>query len=105
MPDPVRVAIAVPLEAELVERVRAADPRVEVAYAPELAGAALDVFASEPLAAESPLWELPNVLVTPHTAGLSVHENERIVRLFIENLARYLDEEPLRNRVDPELLY
>ncbi len=70
-----------------------------------LAGAALDVFASEPLPTDSPLWELPNVLVSPHTAGLSVHEDERIVSLFIENLGRYLRGDALRNRVDPELLY
>jgi len=70
-----------------------------------LAGAALDVFATEPLPAESPLWEMPNVLVTPHTAALSWHENERIASLFCENLGRYLRGEELRNRVDPELLY
>lgn len=70
-----------------------------------LAGAALDVFAIEPLAADSPLWELPNVLVSPHTAGLSVYENERLVSLFVENLRRYLRGEDLLNRVDPQLLY
>jgi phosphoglycerate dehydrogenase-like enzyme len=70
-----------------------------------LAGAALDVFASEPLDSASPLWELPNVLITPHTAGLSLHENERIVSLFVENLRRYLRGEDLLNRVDPQLLY
>ena len=70
-----------------------------------LAGAALDVFAREPLPADSPLWELPNVLVSPHTAALSPHENERIASLFVENLRRYLRGEELRNRVDPELLY
>jgi phosphoglycerate dehydrogenase-like enzyme len=70
-----------------------------------LAGAALDVFGTEPLAADSPLWDLPNVLITPHTAGLSVHENERLVSLFAENLHRYLRGEDLLNRVDPQLLY
>jgi phosphoglycerate dehydrogenase-like enzyme len=70
-----------------------------------LAGAALDVVAREPLEPGSPLWELPNVLLSPHTAALSLHENERIVSLFVENLRRYLRGEPLRNRVDPELLY
>jgi phosphoglycerate dehydrogenase-like enzyme len=70
-----------------------------------LAGAALEVFAREPLPADSPLWDLPNVLVSPHTAGLSVREDERIVSLFVENLGRYLRGEPLRNRVDPKLLY
>lgn len=70
-----------------------------------LAGAALDVFATEPLPADSPLWELPNVLLAPHTAGLSIHENERIVSLFVENLRRYLRGGDLINRVDPQLLY
>jgi phosphoglycerate dehydrogenase-like enzyme len=70
-----------------------------------LAGAALDVFASEPLDPDSPLWALPGVLLSPHTAGLSLHENERIVELFVENLGRYVRGEPLRNRVDGELLY
>jgi len=70
-----------------------------------LAGAALDVVAHEPLEPRSPLWELPNVLLSPHTAGLSLRENERIVSLFVENLRRYLRGEELRNRVNPELLY
>ena len=70
-----------------------------------LAGAALDVFASEPLEPDSPLWDLPNVLLSPHTAALSTRENERIVSLFVENLGRFLSGGELRNRVDPELLY
>lgn len=69
-----------------------------------LAGAALDVFAAEPLPPDSALWDLPNVLLSPHTAGLSVHENERIVALFSENLRRYLAGEDLLNRVLPPLL-
>jgi phosphoglycerate dehydrogenase-like enzyme len=52
-----------------------------------------------------PLWDLPNVLVSPHTAGLSMREDERIVSLFVEKLGHYLRGEPPRNRVDPELLY
>jgi phosphoglycerate dehydrogenase-like enzyme len=70
-----------------------------------LRGAALDVFATEPLPADSPLWDLPNVLISPHTAALSVHENERIVGLFCDNLRRYLAGEELVNRVDRRLLY
>jgi phosphoglycerate dehydrogenase-like enzyme len=68
-----------------------------------LAGAALDVFASEPLPADSVLWTLPNVLLSPHTAGLSIHENERLVELFSENLRRYLAGEDLLWRVLPTL--
>ena len=70
-----------------------------------LAGAALDVFAVEPLPPDSPLWELDNVILSPHTAALSVRENERIVDLFVDNLRRYEEGRPLRNRVDPERFY
>ncbi|HET7303167.1 MAG TPA: D-2-hydroxyacid dehydrogenase [Segeticoccus sp.] len=70
-----------------------------------LAGAALDVFATEPLPDDSPLWELDNVLLSPHTAALSLHENERIVDLFIDNLGRFRRGEPLRNVVDPQRFY
>ncbi len=70
-----------------------------------LAGAALDVFATEPVATDSALWELPNVILSPHTAGLSVHENERIVAQFTEDLRRYLAGDELLNRVHPTLLY
>lgn len=67
--------------------------------------AALDVVAVEPLAADSPLWDLPQVLISPHTAALTVTEEERIVRLFAENARRLLDGEPLRNVVDTVEFY
>jgi phosphoglycerate dehydrogenase-like enzyme len=70
-----------------------------------IAGAVLDVFATEPLPDSSPLWTLPNVLVTPHAAALSARENERIVELFTDNLRRYLDGRPLRNVVEPGVYY
>jgi phosphoglycerate dehydrogenase-like enzyme len=70
-----------------------------------IAGAVLDVFATEPLPADSPLWTLPNVLVTPHAAALSQRENERIVELFVANLRRYLDGQPLVNVVEPGVYY
>ena len=70
-----------------------------------LRGAALDVFAREPLPADSPFWALENVIVSPHTAALSHHENERIVELFAENLRRYLAGEELVSRIDPDLFY
>jgi phosphoglycerate dehydrogenase-like enzyme len=66
-----------------------------------LAGAVLDVFATEPLPADSPLWGLPNVMISPHTAALSIHEDERLVELFAANLRRYLAGEELVGRVDP----
>jgi phosphoglycerate dehydrogenase-like enzyme len=66
-----------------------------------LGGAALDVFASEPLPSQSPLWDLPNVLISPHTVGLSTRENERIGALFTDNLRRYLRGDQLISRVQP----
>ena len=70
-----------------------------------LRGAALDVFEEEPLPPENPLWDLPNVLVSPHSASTVAAENERIVELFCDNLRRYLDGKPLLNVLDKELLY
>jgi phosphoglycerate dehydrogenase-like enzyme len=70
-----------------------------------VAGAVLDVFASEPLPKDSPLWDMPNVVVSPHTTALSQHENERIVALFVKNLRRYLEGQELINRIDPQLFY
>ena len=70
-----------------------------------IAGAVLDVFATEPLPDSSPLWTLPNVLVTPHAVALSARENERIVELFVDNLRRYLDGRRLRNVVEPGVFY
>jgi phosphoglycerate dehydrogenase-like enzyme len=65
-----------------------------------IAGAALDVFEREPLPADSPLWDLENVLITPHTAGLSEKTWDRQYELFSENLRRYLHKEPLLDLVD-----
>jgi phosphoglycerate dehydrogenase-like enzyme len=62
-------------------------------------GAALDVFATEPLPADSPLWTLPNVIVTPHSAGGTVLAAQRAVEIFTDNLGRYVRSEPLRNLV------
>ena len=70
-----------------------------------LAGAALDVFAREPLPADSPLWAMPNVIVSPHSASTVVEENDRLVDLFVDNLHRYLDGRPLINVYDPRRRY
>jgi phosphoglycerate dehydrogenase-like enzyme len=69
------------------------------------AGAALDVFAEEPLPEDSPLWRLDNVIVSPHNVALVEAEEERVVDLFIENIRRRRAGEPLRNELDPEVLY
>ncbi len=65
-----------------------------------IAGAALDVFEQEPLPAESPLWPLENLLITPHTAGLTEKLWQRHYALFSENLRRHLAGEPLLFVVD-----
>lgn len=71
----------------------------------KIAGAALDVFPVEPLPADSPLWKLSNVIITPHIAGFSAEYDERAAELFAQNLHRYLEELPLYNRLDLSLEY
>lgn len=71
----------------------------------KIAGAALDVFPIEPLPSDSPLWKLPNVIITPHIAGFSPAYDERAIDLFAENLRRYLEELPLYNQLDLKLEY
>ncbi len=71
-----------------------------------LSGAALDVFEEEPLPEESPLWDLENVIVSPHsTDNVPGLTNELQADLFRDNLRRYLDGEPLINELDKKLLY
>jgi phosphoglycerate dehydrogenase-like enzyme len=78
---------------------------VEALQAKRIAGAALDVFTTEPLPKESPLWTLENVIITPHHSGSSPRAGERTLALFAENLRRYKAGEPLMNRVDFEAGY
>jgi glyoxylate/hydroxypyruvate reductase A len=78
---------------------------IEALQSGHLAGAALDVFATEPLPSDSPLWSMPNVLVSPHSASTSDRENSRLVDLFCDNLQRFLNEQPLRNLLNTETLY
>ena len=65
----------------------------------QLAGAYLDVFASEPLDASSPLWGMENVIVTPHSAGHSAGNEKRVLELFVENLGLFADGEKLKNQI------
>jgi len=65
-----------------------------------IAGAGLDVFENEPLPADSPLWDMSNVIITPHYAGSTPHYNERALAILLDNLRRYRAGEPLLNVVD-----
>lgn len=66
-------------------------------------GAAVDVTATEPLPVESPLWELPNVIITPHVGGQFARRIDQMTDFFCDNLARYLAGKPLRNLVEKRL--
>jgi phosphoglycerate dehydrogenase-like enzyme len=78
---------------------------VDALRAGRIAGAALDVFAREPLAAGSPLWTLPGVIVSPHMSGDLIGWRDRLVEVFRDNLARYRAGEPLHSVVDKTLGY
>jgi len=71
----------------------------------QIGGAALDVFEQEPLPSDSPLWDVENLLITPHTAGLTEKLWDRHYELFTENLRRYLAKRPLLAAVDKEKGY
>ncbi|MGH3276338.1 MAG: NAD(P)-dependent oxidoreductase, partial [Streptosporangiaceae bacterium] len=66
-----------------------------------IAGAFLDVFEQEPLPPGDPLWDMENVIISPHSASIVDTENASLVDLFLDNLSRFAAGEPLRNRYDP----
>ncbi len=70
-----------------------------------IAGAGLDVFEEEPLPEDSPLWELDDLIITSHYAGITPHYHQRAMEVFLDNLRRYRAGEPLRNVVDKQLGY
>ena len=72
---------------------------VEALESGQVGGAGLDVFEAEPLPEDSPLWHLPNVIVTPHSSGTSSGNFHRASEIFVENLQRYVRGEPMRNEV------
>ena len=78
---------------------------IEALRTQRLAGAALDVFDEEPLPATSPLWDMPEVILTPHTSGLGPRYWERAMEQFTANLRRYVAGEPLLNLVDKKAGY
>lgn len=78
---------------------------VSALAAEKIAGAALDVFEEEPLPSSSPLWNLDNVIISPHISGANTRYNERAAALFAENLERYVHNRPLLNRLERERGY
>jgi phosphoglycerate dehydrogenase-like enzyme len=76
------------------------DDLVAALRAGELAGAGLDVFETEPLPADHPLWTMPNVLITPHTAGFGPYLDERRFEIILHNCRAFEAGQPLRNVVD-----
>ena len=77
------------VEADLIEALRVG----------HLGSAFLDVFEHEPLGADSPLWDLPHVIVTPHSAGHSDGNYQRVIDMFLDNLRRWCADAPLRNAI------
>jgi len=65
-----------------------------------IAGAVLDVFRVEPLPDDHPFWTTPGITVLPHFGGLHPTRDEQVAALFVDNLRRFLDGEPLRHVVD-----
>ncbi len=75
------------------------DALLEALRNKQIAGAALDVFETEPLPADNPLWRQPHLLISPHLSGVSHNYAERAGELFIENLRRYVAHKDLLNEV------
>jgi len=78
---------------------------IEALRAGRIAGAGIDVMAEEPLPESSPLWSMPQVIVTPHVSGMGPHYWERAMELFAANLERWLAGAPLENVVDKQAGY
>ena len=76
------------------------EPLLECLKAGRIAGAGLDVFVEEPLPAANPFWDLPNVIITPHLAAISPVYLDRAVKLFADNLSRYIADKPLLTPID-----
>ena len=76
---------------------------VEALQSGQLAGAGLDVTEVEPLPPSSELWDLPNIIITPHVGAQAAYRADDTTNLIAENLRRYLAGEPLYNLVDKRL--
>lgn len=86
-----------------VARGEVVDPKalIQALHSGHLGGAFLDVFAHEPLPQDSPLWAMPQVMLTPHAAGHSDGNEQRVGQMFIDNLRGWVQGQPLRNRAHP----
>ena len=78
------------------------DDLAEALQQGRLAGAGLDVFQTEPLPSDHPLWSMPGVIITPHVAGRGPYLEDRRTELFVDNCRRFNNGEPLRNVVDKD---
>lgn len=81
------------------------DDLVAALRAKTIAGAALDVLDTEPLPAGHPLWDMPNVAITPHNSGDFIGWRDALVHLFVDNFERWVTDRPLNNVVDKSLGY
>jgi phosphoglycerate dehydrogenase-like enzyme len=81
------------------------DDLVDALREGRLGGAGLDVFDPEPLPSDHPLWDMPNVLITPHVAGAGPHSVERLHAILVENVRRFVEGSPLINVVDKQRWY
>ncbi len=98
-----RALAALPVGAHLINVARGEvvdqEALVSALQSGHLGGAFLDVFAHEPLPADSPLWAMPQVMVTPHAAGHSDGNENRVAQMFLDNLRSWVSDQPLRNAV------
>ena len=78
---------------------------VEALHAGTIRGAGLDVYEQEPLPEDSPLWEAPHVIMSPHVSGFTPVYDDRATDVFVTNLARFVAGEPLLNVVDRDKGY
>jgi phosphoglycerate dehydrogenase-like enzyme len=96
-----RVIAALPRGARVINVARGeivVEPAlIEALASGHLGGAYLDVFETEPLPRESPLWDMPNVIITPHNSAVAAGNDERVLAIFLDNLARWSRGEPLLN--------
>jgi len=70
-----------------------------------LGGLASDVFWKEPLPPDSPFWDMPNVIISPHSASTADTENAKLTDIFVDNIHNYIEEKPMRNLLDKKALY